>query len=47
MILSFLGLPCYLVVAAGLAFWRPVVSLIICGVVVGGVDHQGADAHHR
>jgi uncharacterized membrane protein len=32
MLLSFLGFPCY-VVAAGLAFWRPVVTLIICGAL--------------
>jgi uncharacterized membrane protein len=30
MTLSYLGFPCY-VVAAGLAFWRPIVTLIICG----------------
>ena len=32
MLLSYLGFPCYLV-AAGLAFWRPVVTLIICGAL--------------
>jgi uncharacterized membrane protein len=30
--LSLLGLPCY-VVAAGLAFWSPVVTFIICGAM--------------
>ena len=32
MLLSYLGFPCY-VVAAGLAFWRPVVTLVICGAL--------------
>jgi uncharacterized membrane protein len=30
MLLSYIGFPCYLV-AAGLAFWRPGVTLLICG----------------
>jgi uncharacterized membrane protein len=32
MLLSSLGFPCYLV-ATGFAFWRPVVTLIICGAL--------------
>jgi TMEM175 potassium channel family protein len=32
MTLSYLGFPCYLV-AAGLAFWRPAVTLVICGAL--------------
>lgn len=32
MILSYLGFPCYLV-AAGIAFWSPVATLIICGTL--------------
>ena len=32
MILSYLGLPCY-VVAVGIAFWSPVTTLVICGAL--------------
>jgi TMEM175 potassium channel family protein len=32
MILSYLGFPCY-VVAAGLAFWHPALTLVICGAL--------------
>ncbi|HEV8192374.1 MAG TPA: DUF1211 domain-containing protein, partial [Ktedonobacterales bacterium] len=32
MILSYFGFPCYLV-AAGLAFWSPVATLVICGTL--------------
>jgi uncharacterized membrane protein len=32
MILSYLGFPCYLV-AAAIAFWSPVVTLVICGTL--------------
>ncbi|MFL5665352.1 MAG: TMEM175 family protein [Ktedonobacteraceae bacterium] len=32
MILSYLGFPCYLV-AVGIAFWSPVVTLVICGTL--------------
>jgi hypothetical protein len=32
MLLSYLGFPCY-VIAAGLAFWRPAVNLIVCGAL--------------
>jgi uncharacterized membrane protein len=32
MILSLLGFPCY-VVAVGIAFWSPVVTLVICGTL--------------
>ena len=32
MILSYLGFPCY-VVAVGIAFWSPVVTLVICGAL--------------
>jgi uncharacterized membrane protein len=32
MVLSYLGFPCYLV-AAGIAFWSPVATLVICGAL--------------
>jgi hypothetical protein len=32
MLLSYLGFPCY-VVAVGIAFWSPVATLVICGVL--------------
>ena len=32
MILSYLGFPCY-VAAAGIAFWSPVTTLVICGAL--------------
>lgn len=32
MLLSYLGLPCYLI-AVGVAFWNPVVTLVICGAL--------------
>jgi uncharacterized membrane protein len=32
MILSYLGFPCY-VVAVGIAFWSPVATLVICGML--------------
>lgn len=32
MILSYLGFPCYLI-AVGIAFWSPLVTLVICGTL--------------